>query len=136
MPGRCYRLMDEKEFLRLEAHRPREIDRVPIHREVLMLIDAGVSALSVLQISELRLNQALLLLFDMKLVKLNDDKFALNDPNRRYVVTDDGQFIATLAIGIHSAYMILLAYNDLLAANKEKNLSKSKPFSSIACRVD
>ena len=79
--------------------KPREVDRVPIYNEVLKLLDADLDPRDILQISGLRLEAAMLVLLDMGLI----ERSALEKKLR---VTQEGNFVASLQIGVFSSHLV------------------------------
>jgi HrpA-like RNA helicase len=110
MPGRCYRLCTATDFNKFQFDRTREIDRVPIFNEVLKLFDANVDPRRVLQISDNRLNQALLVLLDLKMCTLAGKDIA--------AVTAEGRFVAQLQLGVFNAHLIFVAYQRFFEATE------------------
>jgi HrpA-like RNA helicase len=111
MPGRCYRLCSISDFQTFQFDRTREIDRVPIFNEVLKLFDANIDPRRVLQISDQRLNQALLVLFDLSMC-------AVTPGSDGAQVTAEGRFVAQLQMGVFNAHLIFEAHQRLFAATE------------------
>lgn len=62
-PGVCYRLCTEPFYIKLEEHRPPEIERVPIYDVIMELMDVGLAPETVIQgIDPQRIVQAIQLL--------------------------------------------------------------------------
>ena len=100
--GRAYVLITEREFDALPAFRLREIDRIPIYDIVLQLIDAGLGPRDILKISISRYEQARRILIQFGMIENRAD---------RYCVTEAGQFVSSIPLGVQNAYMIYLGYH-------------------------
>lgn len=98
--GTVYHLYTEDFWSALDKHQPLEIDRVPIFNVVLSLIDSGLEPGQILKISPERKKQAMRILQDNNMIEVINEK---------RIVTDAGQFVSRVNLGIYNAYMIYLA---------------------------
>jgi HrpA-like RNA helicase len=111
--GRAYKLIDQHTFEKLPAFRMREIDRVPIFDIVLQLIDANLNPRDILKIGIARYDQARRLLIEFGMIENRGD---------RYFVTQTGQFVSSIPLSVHNAYMVYLGYQrfmELVRQNPE-----------------
>jgi HrpA-like RNA helicase len=103
-PGKAYHLYTQRHSDDvLTQHHPPEIDRVPIHNVVLSCIDARLIPKEILGITTERQSQALDILTHMHMIEPDPTGEALG------VVTDAGNFVSHVNLGIYNAYMIYLA---------------------------
>lgn len=102
-PGTAYHLYTERYHEALDEHHPPEIDRVPIHTVTLSCIDAGLVPKDILGIMDVRQQRALETLINMGMIR--------PDPKGETMgtVTDAGNFVSHVNLGIYNAYMIYLA---------------------------
>lgn len=103
--GRAYKLITQADFELLPPFRMREIDRVPIFDIVLQLIDANLNPQDILKISIGRYEQARRLLIEFGMIENRAD---------RYFVTEAGEFVSSIPLSVHNAYMVYLGYKRLI----------------------
>jgi len=103
-PGKAYHLYTQRYSDDvLTQHHPPEIDRVPIHNVVLSCIDARLVPKEILGITSERQRQALDVLTHMHMIEPDPTGETLG------LVTDAGNFVSHVNLGIYNAYMIYLA---------------------------
>jgi len=103
-PGKAYHLYTQRYSDEvMTQHHPPEIDRVPIHNVVLSCIDARLVPKEILGISSERQTQALDILTHMHMIESDPSGETLG------IVTDAGNFVSHVNLGIYNAYMIYLA---------------------------
>lgn len=113
-PGRAYHIYTEDfRNTEMDAHHPLEIDRVPIHTSTLGIIDACLVPTEILGVSKHRQDQAIDTLISMEMIK--------SDPTGKTlgIVTDAGNFVSHVNLGIYNSYMIYLATQEFLKTNDE-----------------
>lgn len=94
--GVCYRLCTVEKYNSLEQHRPPEIERVPIHEQVLELIDVGLSPDEILTVSNpQRITDSIKLLNQLGMVVYE------NGGNAR--ITDIGKFAPRFPLSVRNA---------------------------------
>jgi hypothetical protein len=100
-PGTAYHLYTTRYREEcMEQHHPPEIDRVPIHCVTLSCIDAGLPPREILGISASRQQQAIDMLVHMGMIDRCGDSEGLG------TVTDAGDFVSHVNIGIYNACLI------------------------------
>lgn len=100
-PGRAFHLYTERyRETDMDKYHPPEIDRVPIHNITLGIVDAGLIPTEILGISKMRQTQALDTLIDMGMVEVDTTRNTLGK------VTEAGNFVSRVNLGIYNAYMI------------------------------
>lgn len=100
-PGTAYHLYTQNyRDINIIKHHPPEIDRVPIHNVVLSCIDAGLIPKDILGITSFRQSQAVDTLVHMKMIDSDLSGKTLG------TVTNAGNFVSHVNLGIYNAYMI------------------------------
>ncbi|CAH6418248.1 ATP-dependent RNA helicase [uncultured virus] len=96
-PGFCYRMCTEEYYMRLQAQRPDEISRVPLHSMIIETMDAGLDPLAVYQglLTKDRLNKSIELLEMLGMVSTSP-----------LAVTDSGKFAPRFPLSVRSAAML------------------------------
>lgn len=100
MPGRVYRLIPKSTWEELNDFRPREIDRIPIHKPVLMLMNVSLDATKILSVEKQRVDASIIFFHSLDL--LTDGK-----------TNKVGMFIANSPLAIENALMVYYATQEI-----------------------
>ena len=94
-PGISYRMMTEREFKKLEAHRPPELTRVPIYETIMELLDVGLNPVTILpHLTIQKMDSAVDLLKRLGMVDNNNH------------VTDIGHFAPKFPLSVRNASIL------------------------------
>jgi len=94
-PGKCYRLINNMAYDRLDEHRQPEIERLPLHNTVMELLQAQINPTEVIcGIDPYRVIESIGMLTRLGMVEEKDSKDQ---------VTECGQFAPSVPLGVRNA---------------------------------